>query len=132
VIPIAVIDTNVIISAGISEKGNPAKIVNLVLDKKINLFYSEIIMAEYIEVLSRPRFDFNSEKQNSLLDGIQLAGTMEKPAKSDIPLPDESDRIFYDLAKEVNAYLITGNKKHYPNEDFIVTPAEFLAMFENE
>jgi putative PIN family toxin of toxin-antitoxin system len=130
--PIVVIDTNVIISAGLSEKGNPAKIVSLVLDKKINLFYSEKIMAEYVEVLSRPHFNFNSEKQNYLLNGIQVVGTTETPTKSDIPLPDESDRIFYDLAKEVGAYLITGNKKHYPDEDFILTPAEFLQKIAND
>ena len=31
-------------------------------------------------------------------------------------MPDESDRIFYDTAKAVNAYLVTGNLKHYPEE----------------
>jgi len=39
---------------------------------------------------------------------------------------DEDDRIFYDTAKSANAVLVTGNKKHYPDESFIMTPAEFL------
>ena len=39
---------------------------------------------------------------------------------------DEDDRIFYDTAKTAKAYLITGNKKHYPQENFIFTPADFL------
>jgi len=50
---------------------------------------------------------------------------------SNIPLPDESDRIFYDTAKENGTILITGNTKHYPNEAFIVTPANFLVLLEN-
>jgi len=40
-------------------------------------------------------------------------------------MPDESDRIFYDAAKAVNAYLVTGNQKHYPENTQIVTPARF-------
>jgi len=48
----------------------------------------------------------------------------------DISLPDESDRIFYDTACESKAILITGNKKHYPDEEFIMTPADFLLRFE--
>jgi hypothetical protein len=40
-------------------------------------------------------------------------------------LPDESDRKFYDAAKACHAILITGNQKHFPKENFIVSPAEF-------
>ena len=39
---------------------------------------------------------------------------------------DETDRIFYDTAVSSGATLITSNKKDYPNEPFILTPAEFL------
>jgi hypothetical protein len=49
-------------------------------------------------------------------------GTDESPT----PLPDESDRKFYDTAKYCGAFLITGNIKHFPQEPFIITPAEFL------
>jgi hypothetical protein len=41
-------------------------------------------------------------------------------------MPDESDRVFYDVAKTAGAYLITGNTKHFPQEPFILTPAEFV------
>jgi len=40
---------------------------------------------------------------------------------------DETDRIFYDTAKQSGSFLVTGNLKHYPQEIFILTPAEFLA-----
>ena len=127
-----VIDTNVIISAALSEKGNPSKILNLVLNKSIHLFYSEQIMNEYIEVLSRPRFNFNLEKQKYFIDGIKKVGILIFPSASNILLPDENDRIFYDLAKESQAILITGNIKHFPNEDFILTPTQFIEFIENK
>ena len=30
--------------------------------------------------------------------------------------------------REDDSYLVTGNKKHYPNKDFIVTPAEMIEI----
>lgn len=37
---------------------------------------------------------------------------------------------FYEdtIKKREDAYLITGNLKHYPNQDFIVTPAEMITI----
>jgi len=51
--------------------------------------------------------------------------------ESNIPMPDESDRIFYDTAKQSGSILITGNTKHFPDEPFIMTPAEFMRMMED-
>ena len=45
---------------------------------------------------------------------------------------DADDRIFYDAAKDNEAFLITGNTKHYPDEPFILTPAQFLEKFDSE
>ncbi len=44
---------------------------------------------------------------------------------------DMDDLIFYEIAmekREDNAYLVTGNQKHYPLRDFIVTPAEMVEI----
>jgi len=123
-----VIDTNVIVSAALSELGKPAKIVNLALDKVISPFYSQQIMNEYIKVLARPHFKISSEKRQYLIDGIEMVGSLYAPKVSNIPLPDKNDRVFYDLATEVGAIIITGNTKHYPAEKFIMTPNEFLSL----
>ena len=49
---------------------------------------------------------------------------------SNIPLPDESDRKFYDTAKAVAAILVTGNAKHYPPDDpLIMTPRDFYEKY---
>ena len=68
-------------------------------------------------------------KQTRAVNLIEKNGVCVQPEISDIPLPDESDRIFYDTAKAVNAYLVTGNLKHYPEESQIVTPARFVEIF---
>ena len=49
--------------------------------------------------------------------------------RSDVSMPDEDDRIFYEVALSKDAArLVTGNLKHFPKADFVVTPAEFLQV----
>lgn len=46
---------------------------------------------------------------------------------------DLDDLIFYEVAmekREDDAYLVTGNQKHYPIRDFIVTSAEMIKLLE--
>ena len=43
------------------------------------------------------------------------------------------DLIFYEVAMEKrdnDAHLVTGNQKHYPIRDFIVTPAEMMKIIQ--
>ena len=45
--------------------------------------------------------------------------------------PDPDDKIFYCIAlaaQDVGAALVTGNKRHFPNANFILTPSEFVAL----
>ena len=123
-----VIDTNVIVSALMSPQGNPSKILDLVTDEKLNLCYSPEILAEYIDVLSRPHFKFSDEDRNSFIQGVKQFGLLVQPTPGNTPLPDEDDRCFYDVAKHCEAILITGNMKHYPVEPLIVTPTEFMTL----
>jgi len=121
-----VIDTNIIISSAISSQGNPAIIMDLVSDKIIQAYYSNEILDEYRKVLAYERLKIEPKKQAEIIEKIKEIGILIKPEKSKISLPDESDRVFYDTAKAAAAILITGNIKHFPNEDFIKTPAEYL------
>ncbi|MCL1998288.1 MAG: putative toxin-antitoxin system toxin component, PIN family [Turicibacter sp.] len=121
-----VIDTNVIVSAFKSPNGKPAKIAAMVENLQLTVCYNRKILKEYQRVLARPHFNFAVEKQQNFLDSVQEHGTFCDPLPSTIPLPDETDRCFYDVAKFCKATLITGNTKHYPSEDFIVSPADFL------
>ena len=124
-----VIDTNLLVSALWSSAGNPAKIISLISKGVITPLYNDEILDEYIRVISRDRFGFSQDEIKSLLREFMVSGISAKSFKSRIPLPDESDRVFYDMAVSNEVVLITGNKKHFPNEDFIFSPAEFLHMF---
>ena len=121
-----VIDTNVIISAALSDKGKPAQIIDMISEGKLRLYYNEQILSEYSDVLTRKKFMFSHDKQELLINKIIEMGVVFEPKISVMPMPDEDDRIFYDTAKEIGAFLITGNKKHYPDEPFIMTPSDFL------
>jgi predicted nucleic acid-binding protein len=66
-----------------------------------------------------------------LIDDIVRAGiAAEADEPSIISMTDEDDRIFYDTAKASNAFLITGNIRHFPQESFILTPANFLKEYQ--
>lgn len=123
-----VLDTNVVVSAVLSDAGIPAKLLRMALKRIIQLHYSAEILAEYAEVLSRPKLNIPAEKQSHILSAVQEAGGSVLPIVSDIQMTDESDRIFYDVAIASASNLITGNMKHYPKEDFITTPTKFMAQ----
>ena len=122
-----VIDTNVLVSAMWSKSGNSEKIISMIFDGELIPCYDYRMIDEYKTVLSRQKFKFSANDVETLIDYIKNVGLSVVPLRSDIHMPDESDRKFYDMAVACGAILITGNLKHFPlNKSFIVTPAEFL------
>jgi len=126
----AVIDTNVLVSGLITAHGSSAKIINAFKEKHFNLFYSSEMLIEYQDVLYRDGFGFDSKDVDNLLDVISLNGISVAFDASNISLPDEDDRCFYDTAKNSGAYLVTGNIKHYPSDSWVITPAEFVKLLD--
>jgi predicted nucleic acid-binding protein len=84
---------------------------------------------EYEDVLLRAKFAFDAATVRTMLNELRMLGIYVEPAACDFPMPDDDDRVFYETAYAVGAYLITGNSKHYPQEDKVVTPSQFLACF---
>jgi len=127
-----VLDTNVLISALWCKNGKPASIVQKVLAQELSLCYDYRIMNEYVDVLNRDKFIFIPSEIEDILSALETFGLsviVERNATltdSNIVFIDEDDRAFYEVAKYCNASLITGNKRHYPDEPIIMTPAEFL------
>ena len=121
-----VLDTNVLVSALWSEQGNPYRILELFFEGEIELFYNPEIIEEYTEVLHRDKLGFSEEKVLGLLSEVAKNGITIDAPKSSIPFIDEDDRKNYDTAKASGSILVTGNKKHYPDEQIILSPAEFL------
>lgn len=124
-----VLDTNIILSAVFSYEGYPARIFDAVVDKGIKIYLTEEIIEEYKDVLSRDCFKFSRERIGRTINIVRRLGEMIIPETSSFPMKDESDRIFYDAAQSAEAWLITGNIKHFPKEQFIITPAGFCRKF---
>ena len=123
-----VLDTNVVISAFLSPFGKPAFILYSVLAQYYDIYVNTAVISEYEQVLLRSKFigKVGQTEIRRFFDFICDYGIYVCCPPSKVILQDESDRVFYDIAKASSASLITGNKKHFPNESFIFTPAEFL------
>lgn len=70
-----------------------------------------------------------------LLSAIEKYGIFVDPSPSGITLPDMKDVPFYEVVLEKrddDAYLVTGNIKHFPKEPYIVTPRELLDILNNQ
>ena len=129
----AVIDTNVIVSALLSKKDDAAtvNVVRAMLAGRFIPLYHKEILAEYEEVLHREKFHFADETLQTVLNAIKQYGVEVFPKPTGEILIDMDDLIFYEVAMEKrdeDAVLVTGNKKHYPIRDFIVTPARMMEI----
>ena len=123
---LVVIDTNILVSALWSKNGAPARAVGLVLSGQITPCYDHRIMLEYHQVLQRPKFRFRPAEINALLDWFKQSGRSVVPASLDVTFVDEADRKFYEVAKYCGAVLITGNLKHFPSDDAVMSVSDFL------
>ena len=126
---LVVFDTNVFVSYLLppKERLTAVKIVvNKILDGTAVPVYSDATMAEYVAVLGRTKFHFSHEEVFELLSLIRDKGIYVEPIPLLLPFSDTSDKCFYDAAQAAISWLVTGNKKHFPNEPFIVSPYEYL------
>ncbi len=131
----AVIDTNVFVSALLTKNSESptVKIYKAISDGIITPLYHRDIIKEYEEVLKRPKFNFSENKIEDMLNLIIKYGVEVFPKSTGEILIDMDDLIFYEVAMEKrddNSYLVTGNQKHYPIKEFIVTPAEMVEILD--
>ncbi len=81
------------------------------------------------KVLSRDKFHFPQELQEALINRILNTGLDSERIHFDEIMPDEDDRVFYEVTLSRNdAFLVTGNQRHFPVSPIVVTPAEMLEM----
>ena len=133
----AVFDTNVLVSALLTKHSDSATalVVNMIADGVIIPLYNEEILAEYNKVLHRKKFSFSDVTINKLLNLIRQFGLEVSASPTGYILPDMDDLVFYEVVMEKRddeAYLITGNKKHFPNDPIVVSAAEFLEILNSQ
>lgn len=128
----AVIDTNVLVSALLSseKQSNPFQVLEAIIDDKIVPLFCDEILAEYRSVLSRKKFPFTKELIENVLDLFANNGlNLKRVSSDDYVIPDPKDIVFLEisLAKD-ESYLVTGNIKHFPKIDKVITPAEMAVI----
>ena len=132
----AVIDTNVIVSSMLRENSIPGKITDLISEKTIIPLLNEQIIEEYVEVLSRNKFDFTADAIERMIAKLKLYGIFLEREQSIEDFIDKDDIVFYEIVlsarSTMDAYLITGNMKHYPVRSYIVTPAQMMDIIERD
>ena len=133
----AVIDTNVLVSSLLSknELSATSQVVIRMIKGEIIPVYSSKIFAEYSEVLTRKKFKFPLDQVVSLLNIIEKYGILTEPSPTGVVLPDIKDLPFYEVVMEKrsdDAYLVTGNQKHFPVEPFIITARQMIDILDEK
>ena len=132
--PNVIVDTNIIVSAFLSSKEDTATVLVLkrIYKREVNIYYSDEILDEYIDVLNREKFKFDKSEIKTFIDFVIKHGHKEKPKEIKESLIDIKDKPFYELVeflKDKKAILVTGNIKHFPKKDYIVTPNDYIISF---
>jgi len=131
-----VVDTNVLVSALLSEHGAEATVLDYLTSGRLYWCVSDAILAEYAEVLSRPKFARIPRLYiNRLLS--QAATTYRVvPTTTTSASPDEPDNRFLECAEASDAhYLVTGNERHFPKrwkETLVVNARELLRRLQRD
>ena len=125
-----VLDTNVIVSALINPEGTPAAVVALVVAGEVRPLLDPRLLAEYREVLSRPRFGFDPDAVEAVVAALVDVGEIVEAPALAIQLPDPDDLAFLEVAVAGGAdAIVTGNTRDFPAASCpvpILTPAALL------
>lgn len=123
-----VLDTNVVVAGLLNPHGAPGSIMNAVLGGRVSVIVDDRVLFEYRDVLSRPKFGFDHQYVESLLDYLEHTSERVTVSPIDNTVADPDDVAFYEVAIAGDAdFLITGNLKHFPAKPYIVSPAAFVA-----
>jgi predicted nucleic acid-binding protein len=125
-----VIDTNILVNAlrrGSDNRAKSRKLLKDVYMGRYCVYVSSEIEDEYVDVLSRPQLKVSRFKKAIWFAWMRTNAIYIEPRPStqqQVQMKDEDDRIFFDVAKCVNAKLITRNVKDYPIHELITSISE--------
>ena len=135
-----VLDANIYISALISNKGNPAKIINKWLAGQFDVLISQPIVDEILRVTNYKRIQKKYAKvRENRLEFVELIieqGIWEESSETlTVVSADESDNRYVECAVAGNAqYIVSGDEHLLGVGEYqgiiIVTPATFLTLLD--
>src|ERR1700756_3994085 len=110
-----VLDTNVVISAYLTDAGFERYVLDLFLAGKLELVVSKEILEEYEAVLCRPKFGFSRKMVARSLRMLRSKARIVRPRKKLSAARDPDDKSFLECAHVARAhFLVTGNSRHFP------------------
>lgn len=132
-----VIDTNVVVSSLLKSDSLPGKVLRLCLDGVITPILNDEIVAEYLDVLTRNKFDLDEKIVEDTINSIKEKSIYLDRTETIEDFIDKDDVVFYEVALTAGvtlteSYLVTGNKRHFPVKPFVVTPREMLEIINGE
>ena len=136
--PKAVLDTNILVSAFITPRGTPAKLLHAWREEQFDLVTSPPILVELQEALCRPkihiRYHLSREDIHNFVT-LLASATVLVPGTTAVsaPIQDPDDLMVLATAIESQAaYLVTGDKALLHLKRFqsvhIITPSAFLRI----
>jgi putative PIN family toxin of toxin-antitoxin system len=133
----AVIDTNVIVSAMIAhdDSSPTVRVLEEALGGQIVPLFSQYLVDEYKTVLSRERFSIPKGLMSNVVAAIVSRGLRVEPDHIGTCFEDPKDAPIFAIATEtrnIGSYLITGNIKHYPPVDYVITPRMASELLDSE
>jgi putative PIN family toxin of toxin-antitoxin system len=125
-----VVDTNVLVSALLNERGAEAAVLALIVAGKLIWCVSEATVAEYDSVLNRSKFQHLERWKITAALALAKAGEMAIVTTIVTRSPHDPDNRFLECAEAAAAdFLVTGNTRHFPKSwkaTKIVNARQFL------
>ncbi len=113
---LAVVDTNVLVSALLKPGSLPAAVLQALRGGALLPVVCAEIVNEYAEVLRRPRLGLPAQDTAELLELLRLHARWVRisPYPPALKLPDRDDWPFVACALAAGCPVITGNVRHFP------------------
>jgi putative PIN family toxin of toxin-antitoxin system len=125
-----VLDTNVVVSGLLHQKGAPAAILDAATSKQFRCYISESLLDEYHEVLTRDYLRLDQRRATRFIGALREVAIFVVPRKKVAIARDPDDDRVMECALEAGAdYIVTGNNRDFPAQFHgvrVVTPRDFL------
>ena len=125
-----VLDTNVVVSGLLHQKGAPAAILDAATSKLFRSYISQSLLDEYHEVLARDYLGVDQRRAARFLADLRKVAIFVVPrGKISVARDPDDDRVM-ECALEARAdFIVTGNIRDFPSPFHgvrVVAPRDFL------
>jgi putative PIN family toxin of toxin-antitoxin system len=125
-----VLDTNVVVSGLLHQKGAPAAILDAATSKQFRCYISEPLLDEYREVLTRAYLGLDQYRATRFIGDLREVAIPVVPRKRVAVARDPDDDRVLECALEAGAdFIVTGNIRDFPAHFHgvrVITPRDFL------